>query len=622
MKPDWFDAVFEGRRRWLLLTAASLLAFFTLSPILQGGFYADDAKKSLLSARYFALVGGSVLRSMIDSQASWIVGQGRFFPLSGYVDLVFYAVNGNALIYKLFILALVIVDLLLFRVLVVKLTRSQAMGLLALLLPPLIFQVRYADDALTTYQGLLQIVLLYTLLSLIALVAHIDTGKRRYLVASLVAYAASLLTYEVGIPFFLVFWLVAYLYPRRRRFADATRTTWPFAALAVLAGLGAIAIRARYGIPVTASAGGSPYALNLDPLAVAGTLAKQTTAALPLTYYAMYLYRAAVGAWSSPPLPGFVGTIVAQPLTSVALAVGYGSLIWIACVRAARERVSGDRSIWPLLASVGGGLLVLPGTLLALSPKYQQATWVSWGVGYLPVYISCFGVALLAVAGLQPLLASSLPRVRRTVTGVAIALAAFLGVLAYGDTGSVIQGWASIYDHPRAIEIAALERGIMAPLADGAALLTRGSDWETPTLFKLYAGKNVGPLGSLGAPGDDVLERASDSTPSTAGIRYTFGPGADLRALDFQGVTDHDGYATFGTVASLTVDSQGAVSDAKVEPSRVYLSWSERAAAASGATRYDSLASLGLDKSSWVRKGSGPGWALYERRSLVPSAAP
>jgi hypothetical protein len=186
-------ALLGQRRDLVLFVSALLLAALTLSPTLGGSFYGDDAWGSLYGPRLFELRNISVFQHAWETQAAWI-SSGRFFPLSGYSSFLFYAIDGNVLAYRLFLMALSLANVALLGVLVAKMTRSRAFALLAMLLVPLAFQLRFADDPLTTYTGLLQVVTCLTLLSLIALVAYIDTGRKRYLVASLAAYGGGPLT--------------------------------------------------------------------------------------------------------------------------------------------------------------------------------------------------------------------------------------------------------------------------------------------------------------------------------------------------------------------------------------------------------------------------------------------
>ena len=156
------DQWLGGRFGWITVLAATLLAVATISPVLSGGFQGDDAWASVRSGRDFlALSHTSVFQQVWSDQMAWVTGNGRFFPLSSYGGFLFYLVNGNAFAYKAFIVALVAINLLLFRVFVIKVTHSRALGLFAILLPPLFFQVRYADDPLTSYQGLMQVVVLW-----------------------------------------------------------------------------------------------------------------------------------------------------------------------------------------------------------------------------------------------------------------------------------------------------------------------------------------------------------------------------------------------------------------------------------------------------------------------------
>jgi hypothetical protein len=627
-QPDKVDELLTGRFRWVTVTAAVLVGVGTVLPLLWGTFYGDDARTSVLFGRtLLALTRTSVVDMAVGTQLGIITGLGRLFPLSGYTTFLFYLVDGNAFAYKAFTVALIAVNLVVFRLFVLKVTRSQALGLFAILLPPLVFQVRYADDPLTSYHGLLQLIVLYTLLALIALVAYVDTRKTWYLVAGVAAYAASLLTYEVGLPMFVMFFLVAYLYPQRRSALDAARLTWPFAAAAVLIAAVTIGIRLYYHLPVTGGAAGGPYTPNLDLVTAARTLFIQTTGAIPLSYYATWVFRES---WQIPfqalvkPMPGFLGTFTTSPLAAIGLAAGYGVLLTGACVSAVRERFDKKDpapSPWALVA-FGACMVVLPGVLISLSPKYQEARWIRWGVAYLPVYASYFGVAALLAVGLYVLLRRTKgSSAWKVVACVAVAVAVFAGVANYGNTASVMAGWETFYVFPRQAEQNALIHGVMRGFPEGGALVSKGLDWEVdPRYFLRYAGKNVAVLSSFGAATDQVRSYASSSAASGAGTRYTFGPGRPLYGLDYNGTSARNGYAAFGPIDSFVVAPDGSVSDVAFQPTRVYLSWDPPGAASQTAAQYDSPSKLGLDPAQWVLESSGDTWALY--RAAAPSARP
>ena len=618
----WLDRAFEGRSVWILVTAAVLLAFLLLSPLLGSVFYGDDVVNSLYAAKYFGASQTS-LYDLIAGSLRATLGMGRLYPLGEYARILFYLVNGSTFAYKLFIILMVISNLLLFRVLVLKLTRSQGLGLLAMLLAPLMIQLRYTDDPITSYYGLLQIVMLYTLVALIAFVFYLDTRRRRYLVAGLVAYGACLLTYEVGLPFFLIFVAVAYLYPERRRFVDALKVSWPFMALAIAVAGVTIALRLATTVALTGSAAG-PYALSPDAGAFFDTFIKQTAGALPLSYWTAYLNPVAAGfGWLpyAPPLPGFVGTFGLHPLAALVLVVGYGALVYVACARAVSERRGNKEhhGLAPLTAA-GAGLLVLSGVLISLSSKYQGSRWVTWGVSYLPVYIAYFGVAALLAVGLFWLL-------RRAKSGwvavavVAAVLAVFVAVADYGNNASVVAGWAEFYDYPRAVEQSALEAGLMKDVPEGAALLTQGRDWEIPQYFLVYAGRTLSAVDKFSAVSEGVRALATGSTATTGGVVLSYAPGS-LRLLRYEGQKDGNGYALLGLAQSITVSQSGEVVDAQYIPTDVYLSWPSTPAAptvagAAPTPRYDSLQSLGLDPAQWSAESQGPTWALYRAKQAA-----
>src|SRR5262249_15393063 len=127
------------------------------------------------------------------------------------------------------------------------------------------------------FHGLLQMVLLGMLLSLYALWRHLESRRGGWLVAAVLAWACSALTYEVAyclLPAHALFIL--------RRQGPGKRAAWTFLpfALFFLVGLAAPSVlRWASGNHVA-----NAYKPNLAPSAVLATLGKEAFAALPLSY--------------------------------------------------------------------------------------------------------------------------------------------------------------------------------------------------------------------------------------------------------------------------------------------------------------------------------------------------
>jgi hypothetical protein len=197
---SWGQASRDSLRRngrYLLFCGTALaLAVISLSPLLKSGFFGDDALNSVGFARSVLQAQGQGLGDLIGSILAHLPAwaeSGRFFPLSGYSALLFYFVDGHAIALKLFVLALILVDLGLLGYLTTQMTGSRALGVLAILITPLLFQLRVTayHDPIVAFAGLLQVVLTCTMISLVLLLLYLKSAKRRYLVAPLCQEARS-----------------------------------------------------------------------------------------------------------------------------------------------------------------------------------------------------------------------------------------------------------------------------------------------------------------------------------------------------------------------------------------------------------------------------------------------
>ena len=496
----WRKLLTENRNEIAMWVVALALAAFMLTPLLSSGFFSDDGVNSLVVPSAVAAQHSSLLREVANAYGGAVRAVGRFFPFATYAVFLFWFVNGNLALYKWLILLLVMADLALFGRLVRALTASPVMGVLAIMLPPLLFQFRFYSDPILAFGALPQVITLLTFGSLLAWVAFLRDGKKRHLVVSLVLYGVSLLTYEIVLPFFLLHLLIAWWYPQRTPLRDAARASWPFAVLAVCSAVVVVGVRLSNSIALAGGASGGNYTPNTDPFAALFAMARQVSAALPLSYH--ILLGSTNGIDGIRPFEGLFSYIGRYPASSMVVLAGVTAFVaagvWMlrgtAPAAAPKKRSPGPaapRSISiPGLLWTGAALLVLPATLVALSPKYQSE--ILWGKGYIPVYVSYFGTALLIIAGLGAAArigsAKNALRIALAV-GLAMALGA-LGVMTYQDNRIIVERFDRDWLYPRQVEQDALARGLVSPVpADSRIVMLVKRGWDEPAFFAVHAGK-------------------------------------------------------------------------------------------------------------------------------------
>ena len=115
------------------------------------------------------------------------------------------------LIYKCYILSLVLSNLLLFYVLLRRWSVGHAAAQLGTLSLVLLMQMRLFPDPLLAFTGLMQILTAQLLLSMIALQEYLRSQRRGWLIVSLLCYVSALLTYEISYLFLPIYLTQTYV---------------------------------------------------------------------------------------------------------------------------------------------------------------------------------------------------------------------------------------------------------------------------------------------------------------------------------------------------------------------------------------------------------------------------
>ena len=205
-------------RKYLNPTTYILLALFGFNllinlKVLQSGYFNDDMINSQVPG-----VVPFVFDSIFDLTkyyfSEWIRNQGRFFPLAWYGYYVFDFFD-TLIAYKLYCIFFITVSNFVFGYFVYQISQSKELSYLVILITPVLFQYRLYHDPILSYGGLMQLILIYTILSLILLVKYLKTKNIIFLVGSVMFYLFSLLTYEITYTFFLLHVLIVWRYRKK-----------------------------------------------------------------------------------------------------------------------------------------------------------------------------------------------------------------------------------------------------------------------------------------------------------------------------------------------------------------------------------------------------------------------
>ena len=210
------------------------------------------------------------------------------------------------------------------------------------------------------------------------------------------------------------------------------------------------------------------YGTDLNIVVVANTTLKQISAAWPGSYAALGPKTVVAGIFSEQTLT--------DHLLTLSLAFAAAALLLTRVVR----RGVGEPTAWRGLLLLGLLLAVLPAPLIGVTRKYQEV--LTYGVGYLPVYIEYFGVALLFTCGVGFLASRVRPGKATAVSlvGVVSLLCAGVAVVHCETNVRVVRFLRQPYLTPRREVEELLDHGrLLQSVPVGATLVVDAFRWDT-----------------------------------------------------------------------------------------------------------------------------------------------
>jgi hypothetical protein len=317
-----------------------------------------------------------------------------------------------------------------------------------------------------------QVVAIALFASFIAFRTSLAQRSRTRTAIAVACYSLAALTYEDA-------YLLCALYPFLARpltgsWRAALRASAPYAAVAAALALLELGAHASAKLPP-----GALYAVNTDPALFARTLFYQISAAVPLAY------------WLADPLRTF-------PVVAIAVFAVFAAVAWIA-VRALAGAA-------PKRLPVAAGALsaILPAIPVAVLVKYQHE--LRLGIGYLPVFLQTFGMAVLLASAIVAAVRSRFGSGARIVSALAVGV---LAACAYASNVQLVRAQEPAREARETFENA-LAKGLLKDVPDGATMtIPRTFDWidyddsgpdgiSTRGLLYRFAGKRA----DLEAPGD------------------------------------------------------------------------------------------------------------------------
>ncbi|MBQ6519490.1 MAG: hypothetical protein IJI14_12270 [Anaerolineaceae bacterium] len=442
----WLGELFPKKNLFSLsenmqLISALLLLFIAVQPGLSGGFNWDDAFFSV-EAQSMRISGESVFARVWKEIVDYLK-IGRINPFATFHFLVFYFIP-DVRVYKILLVVLTLLNGVLFYRFLRLWNREHFPAAAALLFVPLCFQFRIYHDPLNSYYGLMQVMFCELMGALLCFLHWLREGKKRHLLCSLFCFTLGLMSYEMFFPLTALFLIPAFRHEKNP--VRAIRKILPYIFPALL--IFALSMILRTNITEETAYNGTSFGLDIP--VVLRTFAAQVGAAFPLRY------RTAGND------AGLFGQgILWKTVFNTSLSVFLKSIRWqdllccaILCtILLTKPEYKTKFSVHRLI--FGALLWLLPGLVISLSEKYQAD--LRPGLAYIPVYFSCFGMAMLLYE-ISALLSRFIQErtLRLLLSGISCAV--FL--INIQDSRHINDMLNNVFLYPRAVGEAALQAGI------------------------------------------------------------------------------------------------------------------------------------------------------------------
>jgi hypothetical protein len=457
-------------KRIILIVFACLL----LTPFLYTGFYFDDSINSLIRSWGESQDAGA-WESMKPALVDRFVRAGRLYPVGQIIGYsLWYYLFHNLLVYRFFQLALVLVNMIQLMDVMGRIPGGRNYRGLVWLLLPALFQLRSMHDPISSYQALFQNIFLFGFGAIQAYQRYQQGSRMAWLVVSSVLFLVSLLTYEVALVFLPLFVWLAWC--ARKEKGLTLKAVIPHVVLATLYLIAVFIIRYKSSLVYDGTR------ISLSPRLVV-TYLSQLSAAFPLSY-------AVFGHSGNFPLSALWKPPFLSVATFTVMFVGvFLSSRFLGSEHKWRDAPD-SHEVRPLLG-FALILLLVPPVFVALSERYQDMIKRP-GIGYLPVYISYFGMAILLAIGCNRF-------VRRDNMGVkkmAVILAFGLVVgLNFAANRLVVERMNAFWRYPRDLVERAGVVGLFKGLPDRALVLIpeRYHSWLVGWRFQQFSGVAASP---------------------------------------------------------------------------------------------------------------------------------
>ncbi len=401
---------------WLILASLMLIPFYLLVfyPLTQAGFFYDDAYNSLISGT-LRLEDKNLSEYIFAAIIGSITSSGRIYPLSTLAVYPHYIFT-DPFEYQLCRMVFIFLSVASFAWLIKLITKKSEIGLLFLFLIPIFWSVQTFCDSLTSFSILLQILAIFSGLSLCFYIKARESNNKTFYALSLALYLCALLTYEIAIAVFFAILCLEWI--QKKSLKDFLINISGYLAITATYSIATLAL--RYCINPTVSYDG----VMLGELRkMPSTFIKQLLATLPLNSLYHFLFS---------DLIFDAGKLTKSNNQNIFLAILPISLF---CFYRLLIRLEIDRRSVKKLVIIACCCLFIPALVISFIGKYQF--WLSivpYGYlpqyGYLPLYLQYFGLSILFLVWCNKRLACSISAVYRRRMTILISTLASLTLYA------------------------------------------------------------------------------------------------------------------------------------------------------------------------------------------------
>ncbi len=421
-----------------------LVVLISLSPFALNGWWFDDTG---ISSTFWEvqLRGVSLLQLLWETILSWANINGRLAPLAIVQIYGLHYWIHNVYLFRFCHVLLTLIHIGTFIWLLRKLKLGWDFIGLWLLLLIGVFQARNFHDPIASYGFFLQTQGIFLTLAIVSLLTWSESPRNKWLILSSILALIALLMYEINLVFYPIAFGLLLMAPHSIQLKIRALITLftPLIIYALLTAYLRNAIDISYpGVKVGST----------DLMLV--TYGKQFLAAFPGVFYLLQ--------WETEfPIVKLLSSFIYSPLAWILMAVSlYSAFRCVSTNNLNKEITSAKMKETFIIALC---LLFITPIFIAISSKYQLE--LTWGTGYIPVYYSYFGVALVLAAvfswGIKHLVSLQLP----IVMIIAILITANFLV-----NRNVIDKMDTIFVEPQKSLAQALESGLLDELHDGDSL--------------------------------------------------------------------------------------------------------------------------------------------------------